>query len=261
MSTTAVSVKYIPDSDKHNRSVEVIFLDPSDPRIPYYTDYDGNTMYQKEHKGWQTSNVTVISKADTKEAKRSGKKILKPFESPDSTNDFFDEFSIQQKPWTWDPGFYNDAGLSKAKSDFEKADFLRAIYSDWFVEEQANPKWYEEIPISGILVIAQGFEENKATTLKKIKDRPLSDGTTLKSVATEYYDLQISARTAWWSKYDKLLKDKGSDLAIKSANAAQQAILDKFIIDMRKSSGGYKRQNKQLLKKTRKSSKGSKGSQ
>ena len=75
----------------------VVFMDPSDPRIPYHTEYDGSTMHENRHAGYTQRYVTIISEAETAEAKKEDKRILKPYESLDLTDDFADEYNLPQK--------------------------------------------------------------------------------------------------------------------------------------------------------------------
>jgi hypothetical protein len=232
--------------------VSVVFMDPSDPRIPYHTEYDGSTMHENRHLGYTQKYVTIISEEETVEAKKEDKRILKPYKSFDLTDDFADEYRIPQKKKVWSNGYYNDEGLQRAKGELEKADILRAIYPDWYIEETTNPAWYNEVPNTQILSWAgkgAELEPLKTAALAKIKDRELSDGTPLKTVATEYYDLLIEARTVWWDTYTPLLQSKGSNVALNAAKKASDDILENFIVDSHASAQGGGRRSTRKVRK------------
>ena len=151
-------------------SSSVIFLDPSDPRIPYQTEHRGSSMYQNSHVGYSKQYVSVITPEETAAAKMADKRILKPYNSNDDTDDFAKEHSLPQKT-TGSDGFYNEEGFRKTKTKLDKADILRAIYPDWHIEEESNPAWYEEVydaPIEFIVNVDAEVLKNEA--LAKIKE-------------------------------------------------------------------------------------------
>jgi hypothetical protein len=114
-----------------------------------------------------------------------------------------------------------------------------------------NPAWYNEVPNTSILAWAgkgAELEPLKTAALAKIKDRELSDGTSLKTVATEYYDLLIEARTVWWDTYTPLLKAKGSNVALSAARKASDDILENFMVDAHASAKGGRRSTRKARK-------------
>jgi hypothetical protein len=240
----------------------IVFLDPTDPRIPYYRECAGSSMYKQEAMGWKKSNVLIITKEETAAAKAAGKGTLKPYNSPDSTNQFFsNEYPVQELKYSYSSGFYNDEGYTQMRRELETADKLRIFYADWANEEKAHPEWYKEIPGSGIMDLVKGgpgtddgwryLEDAKARAMSLIKDRVLSDGKTrLSDLANKYYDLLIKARKAWWNKYDELLKSAGSVVALREAKDAENAVLKKTGLN-----GGGKRKTRGAgrFRKTRRS--------
>jgi len=244
----------------------VVFLDPSDPRIPYYKECTGSAMYQEEAMGWKKSNVVIITQEDTAAAKAAGKGTLKPYRnSPDSTNLFFSkEYPVPELKDSYSIGFYNEEGYAKMQRELEKADKLRILYPDWHNEEKTNPEWYKEIPGSAIMLLAKGgpagsagsagwgfLEDAKAAAISEIKDRVLSDGKTkVIDIANSYYDLLLSARKAWWNKYDELLKPAGYEVARKAASEAENAVIAEF---MKRGVKGGTRRRRGIRNRTRRS--------
>jgi hypothetical protein len=225
-------------------------------------------MYQQEAMGWKKSNVLIISKEETAAAKAAGKGTLKPYRnSPDSTNLFFSkEFPVEELKYSYSQGFHNDEGYNQMRRELETADKLRILYADWANEEKAHPEWYKEIPGDGITALAKGgpgtndgwryLEDAKARSMSLIKDRVLSDGKTkLTDLANQYYDLLIKARKAWWNKYDELLKSAGSDVALREAKEAKNAVFAEFMKQGVK--GGSRRKSRRghrfRFRKTRRS--------
>lgn len=251
----------------------IVFLDPSDPRIPYYKECYGSSMYQQEAMGWKKSNVLIITKEETAAAKAAGKGTLKPYiHSPDSTNNFFSrEYPVPELKYSYSSGFYNDEGYSQLRGELETADRLRILYADWPNEEKTHPEWYKEIPVCGIMMLAKGgpgddngwayLEDSKARAMSLIKDRVLSDGKTmLKDIANQHYDLLIKARQAWWNKYDELLKSAGSTVALREAKVAENAVFAEFMKRGTGAAGGARGRTKgrnrrgfRVLKRTRRS--------
>lgn len=229
MPETSVSVS--------NDRTTVVFLDGSDPRIPFHTEHGGSSLYEHEKSGWKIANVKVITKAETAAAKAAKAKMIKPFDGPDSTDSFFSEFQSPRRTPLWSPVFYNEEGEYNTRREMEKADILRRFYPDWATEELQNPGWYNEIPHSGVLAMASQFNEKRAETLEKIKDRPLSNGTMLKSVAAKFYDLELRARKAWMDKYNELLKAGDRPKAKRNADKAMKNVLN----SANSSSGGKRK--------------------
>lgn len=228
----------------------VVFLDPSDPRIPSYNTCS-NTRFADnggQSTGWTKKYVVIVTKEDTAAAKAAGSLGLKPYESdPDSTNAFFEQYPVPPVPFNPLPpgdGMSYGSSHSKVKYELEKIDRLRILYPNWVAEEQSNPTWYNEIPnATSILLIGKGPQLDNAATqmLSKVNDRQLSDGRNLKDLARTYYEIHVNARKSWWEKYDELLSTMGQDVALAQANKAQDIVLNQFKENGKRRQGGRRK--------------------
>jgi hypothetical protein len=221
----------------------IVFLDPSDPRIPYYSNSTDGSFLDGAAPGWTKSNVVVITKEDTAAAKAAGCMGLKPYgNDPDSTNTFFEMYRVPPVASNHLTGLYGESN-GRVKRELEKADNLRILYPNWVAEEQRNPLWYNEIPETGILVLAKGkhLDNSVAESMAQVRDRPLSDGRSLAALAEAYYNIQLQARKAWWAKYDELLNSSGFDVARNEADTAQAAVLNQFKEAGKRRQGGKRR--------------------
>jgi len=228
----------------------VVFLDPSDPRIPSYNTCS-NTHFGDnggQSIGWNKNYVVIITKEDTAAAKAAGSLGLKPYESdPDSTNTFFAQYPLTPVPYNPLPsgdGMTYGSSHGSVKYELEKIDRLRILYPNWVAEEQRNPKWYDEIQnASFILLIAKGpyLDNAVATSMSKVVDRQLSDGRSLAELAKVYYEIHVHARKSWWAKYDELLPTIGQAAAHREADKAQEAVLNQFKENGRRRQGGRRK--------------------
>lgn len=227
----------------------VVFLDPSDPRIPSYNTCSDTHFADNggQAVGWKKNYVVIITKEDTAAAKAAGSLGLKPYESdPDSTNTFFAQYPLIPVPYNPLPsgdGMTYGYSHGSVKHTLEKIDRLRILYPDWVAEEQRNPKWYDEIPSTGILILAKGphLDNSVAESVAKVRDRPLSDGRSLAALAEAYYNIQFQARKAWWAKYDELLPTIGLVATHREADKAEEAVLNQFKEIGRRRQGGRRK--------------------
>jgi len=217
---------------------KIVFMDPSDPRIPSFDSYDYNNQSETDstgcwnpgsYAGLKVSNAIIVTPADSANARKEGKRMLKPYKSDDNTNDFFRQFTVPERKRSYAGHYWGD-NLPNVIAKLNKRDIIRAIYPFWAVEDAKDPEWYDKIKIPGVgSSMPYGFrphpfEAEYNAHVESFGDQKLSDGKTLwKDVAAEYNKV-IQTYVDTWTK---AFAEKGN------AYAAANAYIDKYIKEKR----------------------------